>query len=70
MLGGRRGRRRLLQRVVLTHECGDVPLLRLPVLLKLLHPPVVGLDLVPEYHILHLGGLLVKLKAAGAVEAL
>ena len=70
MLCGRRGRRRLLQRVVLTHERRDVPLLRLPVLLKLLHPPVVGLDLVPEYHILHLGGLLVKLKAAGAVEAL
>ena len=70
MLGGRRGRRRLLQRVVLTHERRDVPLLRLPVLLKLLHPPVVGLDLLPEYHILYLGGLLVKLEAAGAVEAL
>ena len=47
-----------------------MPLLRLPVLLKLLHPPVVGLDLLPEYHILYLGGLLVKLEAAGAVEAL
>ena len=70
MLRGRRGRRRLLQGVMLPHHGGDVPLLRLPVLLKLLHPPVVGLDLLPEYHILYLGGLLVKLEAGGAVEAL
>ena len=71
MLLRRRGSRcRLLQGVMLPHHGGNVPLLRLPVLLKLLHPPVVGLDLLPEYHILYLGGLLVKLEAAGAVEAL
>ena len=61
---------RLLQGVMLSHHSGDVPLLRLPVLLKLLHPPVVGLHLLPEYHVLYLGGLLVKLDAADAVEAL
>ena len=70
LLGGGGRRCRLLQGVMLPHHGGNVPLLRLPVLLKLLHPPVVGLDLLPEYHILYLGGLLVKLEAAGAVEAL
>ena len=70
MLRGRGGRRRLLQGVLLPHEGGDVPLLRLPVLFKLFHPPVVGLYLLPEYHILYLGGLLVKLEGGGAVEAL
>ena len=55
---------------MLSHHSSNVPLLRLPVLLKLLHPPVVGLHLLPEYHVLYLGGLLVKLDAAGAVEAL
>ena len=70
MLRGGGCRCRLLQGVLLSHKGGNVPLLRLPVLLKLLHPPVVGLDLLPEYHILYLGGLLVKLEAAGAVEAL
>ena len=70
MLRGRGGRRRLLQGVLLPHEGGDVPLLRLPVLFKLLHAPVVGLDLLPEYHILYLGGLLVKFHAGHTVEPL
>ena len=70
LLGGSSRRRRLLQGMMLSHHGGDVPLLRLPVLFKLLHAPVVGLDLLPEYHILYLGGLLVKLEAGGAVEAL
>jgi len=70
LLGGRGHRRCLLQGMMLTHDGGDVPLLRLPVLFKLLHPPVVGLDLLPEYHILNLGGLLVKFHAGHAVEPL
>ena len=60
----------LLQGVMLPHHGGDVPLLRLPVLLKLLHAPVVGLDLLPEYHILYLGSLLIKFHAGHAVKPL
>ena len=70
LLGGGGRRCRLLQGVMLPHHGGNVPLLRLPVLLKLLHPPVVGLDLLPEYHILYLGGLLVKFHAGHAIEPL
>lgn len=68
LLGGSSRRRCLLQGMMLTHHGGDVTLLRLPVLFKLFHPPVVGLDLLPEYHILYLGGLLVKFHAGHAIE--
>ena len=69
LLGSRR-RCCLLQGMMLSHNGGNVSLLCLSVLLKLLHPPVVGLDLLPEYHILYLGGLLIKLDAASTVEPL
>jgi hypothetical protein len=70
MLLHRRHGRRLLQRVVLAHECCNVPLLGLSVLFKLLHPPVVGLHLLAEYHIFDLGRLFIKFETGDAVEAL
>ena len=54
----------------LSHERREVSLLRLTMLLEVLHPPVVGLDRLAEDDVLELGGLLVELEGADAVEAL
>ena len=64
----------LLQRchgvlLLLLHERREVSLLRLPVLLEVLHPAVVGLDLLLEDDVLDLGRGLVELEGADAVKA-
>ena len=48
---------------MLPHEGGYLPLLLLPVLLKLFHPPVVGLHLLPQDGVLQFGRVLVETRA-------
>ena len=69
----RRGHRRRCSShgsLVLPNQRCQVPLLLLPVLLDLLHPPVVRLHLLLEHDILKPCSLLIKLYDANAVQSL